>query len=68
MTGTDAEGHKDVLLTKEQITGLLEMYENYQRSRWLGRIVWKVSVAVGAAIAGIAAAKDHIVHIFTRGG
>ncbi len=54
--------------TDEQTKGILEMYENYQRSRWLGRLIWKVSVAIGATVAGVAALKDHVLHIFTRGG
>lgn len=52
------------VMTEDQVKGILEMYENYQRSRWLGRLVWRISVAIGATIAGIAAMKDHILHIF----
>jgi len=55
-------------LTPEQIEGILEMYDNYQKGRWIGRAIWKIVVATGAAIAGIAAAKDQIMHIFSKGG
>ena len=56
-------------LTPDQIVGILEMYENYQRGRWLGRLVWKIAVALGASAAGIAAFKDHLIQILsTKGG
>lgn len=58
----------DPRLTDEQIKDLLEMRENYQRGRWLGRLIWKIAVAVGATIAGVAALKDHLTTIFSRGG
>lgn len=54
-------------LTSAEIKGLREMHEHYRTGRTIGRLFWKVSVAVGAAIAGLAAAKDQIVAIFSKG-
>lgn len=54
-------------LTPDEIKGLREMYEHYRTGRTLGRLFWKISVALGAAIAGLAAAKDQIVSIFSKG-
>ena len=50
-----------------KVQELLDMEENYQRATWLGRFVWKLVIAAGAAAAGVAAFKDHIVHIFKGG-
>jgi hypothetical protein len=51
-------------LTNDEIENLRGMLRDYERSRWLGRLLWKTVVAVGAAVAGMAAFKDHIVRLF----
>ena len=58
------ENHKR--MTDEQIAKILAMLDDYERSKWLGHLVWKITIAVGALVAGFAAFKEHLVSLFTR--
>lgn len=54
-------------LTSDEVKGIREMYDHYRTGRTLGRLFWKITVAIGAAIAGLAAAKDQLIAIFSKG-
>ncbi len=54
-------------LSNDEIKGVREMYDNYRTGRAIGRLVWKVTVAAGATVAGVAAFKEQIISIFSKG-
>lgn len=54
-------------LTEEEVKEVREMLGSYKNYNWLGRLTWKIVVATGAAIAAIAAIKEHLVTIFHKG-
>ena len=53
-------------MTDEQVKKVLDMLADYERSKWLGHLFWKVAVAAGAILAGLAAFKEHLFSLFTR--
>lgn len=50
--------------TDEDAVKIKAMLEDYERSKWLGHLIWKLLIALGAMVAAIAAFKEHIVSIF----
>lgn len=53
--------------TDDEITELKGIARDYQNSKWLGRLIWKVAVLVGSVIAGLAVFKEHLLSVFSRG-
>jgi len=71
----------DKRLTDEQYAALgkladrapdmLGLLDSYDRSRWLGRLLWKILLTIGATAAAVAAFGNHVAQIFkamARGG
>lgn len=54
------------LFTEEEAKKVLDMLEDYERSKWLGHLMWKLTIAVGAVVAGFAAFRENIFAIFQR--
>lgn len=52
--------------TDDEIQELKGIARDYQNSKWLGRIVWKVAVLVGSVVAGLAVFKEHLLSLFQR--
>lgn len=61
MIGPD---HPLYQFTEEDAEKLKAMLEDYERSKWLGRLFWKLLLGLGAFVATLAAFKEHIVSIF----
>ena len=47
-------------LNQDEIKALLGMLESYERSRWLGRMVFKIIVGIGALTGAVVTFKSHI--------
>jgi hypothetical protein len=54
--------------TSQEVTDLRAMLVNFQHSKWLVRILWKVSIWVGATVAGVAAFKDNLIDLLNLRG
>ena len=53
-------------LSEDEITALRAMLDSWEKSRWLGRLVWKIGITIGAVAAGVATFKENIIAIFHR--
>ena len=54
-------------LTEAEVKELRELLSSWKTYNLLGRLTWKIIVATGAAVAGLAAFKDHIWSLFGKG-
>jgi len=52
---------------KKHGSELLEMLETYERSRWMGRLLWKCGIVLGGAAAGAVAFKQNILTFIGKG-
>lgn len=43
---------------------LIGMFMSYQRANWLGKLIWKFILGVGATVAAVAAFRDQIISLF----
>ena len=50
--------------SKEEIDGLREVLKNYERSMWLGGLIFKLGVGVTSVIAIVAQFKSNIMALF----
>jgi hypothetical protein len=55
-------------LTDAETIALRVMLRDYNRSRWLGRLLIRWIAYLSATIAALAALKDHIAALFSKGG
>lgn len=54
-------------LTEHETDAVRVMLRDYSRSRWLGKLIIRWAAYLSATIAAIAALKDQILSLFTRG-
>lgn len=50
--------------TDDEARELKGMARDYQNSKWIGRLFWRVAVLVGSVVAGLAVFKEHLHSIF----
>ena len=62
-----AEQMKALHTLADSADQLIKMHENYQRANWLGRLLWKLAIVVGATVAGVAAFKENVLSILKGG-
>ena len=43
---------------------LLEMERSYERAGWLGRLMWKTILTIGATVAAVAAFKEQVISLW----
>lgn len=54
-------------LTEDEVQAFRAMLRDYRNVRWLKRLAFKITLAVGATGTAIAAFRDDIMGLFARG-
>lgn len=50
--------------TDDEINELKGIARDYQNTRWMGRLVWRIAVLIGSVVAGLAVFKEHLFGLF----
>lgn len=43
---------------------VISVADDYDHAQWVGRLAWKLAVAIGAMVAGVAAFKGQLISLF----
>ena len=52
--------------TDDEVRKLKAMTQDWDRTRWLGRLVWHMLVLIGSAVAALAVFKEHLLSLFSK--
>lgn len=58
--------HPILQFTDEDARKIKDMLADYEKSKFLGHVVWKLLIIIGATVASVAAFKEHVLALLQR--